>query len=101
MLGGSIPGVAPYCARRAAASRVRDDALVGAEASRLLCYYRQRLSVSLQRSQARAIHHRSARAVHSTLGAGPLALPSGFVGQGDLHMIVGVARFDRADPQDI
>jgi hypothetical protein len=33
-------------------------------ASRLISYYRSRVSISLQRSQARAIHHRAARALH-------------------------------------
>jgi hypothetical protein len=48
------------CARHAATLRVRDESLIGAESSRLLRYYRQRISVSLQRNQARSIHHRSA-----------------------------------------
>ncbi len=89
--GGPFDRLLRMCARRTAALRVADEGQVGEEASRLLTYYRQRISVSLQRSQARAIHHRSARAVQSTLGARPLAL-SGFVGRGDLYMIAGAGR---------
>jgi hypothetical protein len=48
-------------------------------ASRLICYYRSRVSISLQRSQARAIHHREARAVQSSTGARPLSIQDGFV----------------------
>jgi hypothetical protein len=66
-------------ARRGATSRVQDESLIGEEASQLLYYYRQQSLVSLERSQARSIHHRSARAVQSTLGARPLALPLRFV----------------------
>jgi hypothetical protein len=36
--------------------------------SRLLCYFRQRVSISLQRSQARAVHHRAARAIERSVG---------------------------------
>ena len=89
--GGPFDRLLRMCARRTAALRVADEGQVEEETSRLLTYYRQRISVSLQRSQARAIHHRSARAVQSTLGARPLAL-SGFVGRGDLYMIAGAGR---------
>ena len=87
-LGDPFTGLLRTCAQRAAALRVSDDSQIAEEASQLLRYYRQRISVSLQRSQARAIHHRSARAVQSTLGARPLPY-SGFVGRGDLFTIAG------------
>ena len=89
-LGGQFDSLLRTCARRAAALRV-DESQIGEEASRLLRYYRQRVSVSLQRSQARAIHHRAARAVQSTLGARPLAM-SGFIGRGDLLTAAAVDR---------
>lgn len=76
------------CAQRSAGLRVSDESQVGEEAARLLRFYRQRISVSLQRSQARAVHHRSARAVQSTLGARPLAM-SGFVSRIDLFTTAG------------
>ncbi len=86
--GGPFDRLLRMCAQRAAALRVSDESQVADEASRLLRYYRQRISVSLQRSQARAVHHRSARAVQSTLGARPLAM-SGFVSRVDLFTIAG------------
>ena len=90
-LGGQFDSLLRTCAQRAAALRVSDESQIGEEASRLLRYYRQRVSVSLQRSQARAIHHRAARAVQCTLGARPLAL-SAFVGRGDLFTATASGR---------
>jgi hypothetical protein len=46
------------CARLAAELRAGGLGPVPV-ASRLICYYRSRVSISLQRSQARAIHHRA------------------------------------------
>jgi hypothetical protein len=74
------------CARHAAVLRVTEESQIGEEASRLLS-----VSVSLQRSQARAIHHRAAQAVQSTLGARPLAM-SGFIGRRDLLTAATVDR---------
>ncbi len=92
-LGAPFLDLLRTCARRAAASRARDDSMIDAEASRMLSYYRQRISVSLQRSHARTIHHRSARAVYSTLGARPLARASGYISRADLYTISRSARF--------
>ena len=74
------------CARRAAELRMGglDSCPL---AARLLCFYRQRVSVTLQRSQARAVHHRAARAVFSSSGARPLAAPDTFVRTVDLHTL--------------
>jgi hypothetical protein len=65
-LGAPFQDLLRMCARRATTSRVRDESSIGAEASRLLYFYRQRMSVILQRSQAQSIHHQSARVIHST-----------------------------------
>jgi hypothetical protein len=62
--------------------------LIGAQASWLLSYYRQRISISLQRSRAQSIHYQLARAIQSTLGARCLAIPSRFVSQGDLFTVI-------------
>jgi hypothetical protein len=86
--GGPFDRLLRMCAQRAAGLRVSDESQVGEEAARLLRFYRQRISVSLQRCQARAVHHRSARAVQSTLGARPLAM-SGFVSRIDLFTTAG------------
>jgi hypothetical protein len=59
-------------------------------ASRLISYYRSRVSISLQRSQARAIHHRAARAVQSSTGARPLSIQDDFVRSADLYTVTGV-----------
>jgi hypothetical protein len=52
------------CARRAAELRAGGLGSVPM-ASRLISYYRSRVLISLQHSQARAIHQRAARAVQS------------------------------------
>ena len=74
------------CARRAAELRIGglDPRQL---TSRLLCFYRQRVSVALQRSQARAVHHRAARAVLSSSGARGLPAPDGYVRSVDLHTL--------------
>jgi hypothetical protein len=59
-------------------------------ASRLICYYRSRVSISLQHSQARAIHHRAAKAVQSSTGARPLSVQDGFVRSADLYTVTRV-----------
>jgi hypothetical protein len=44
-------------------------------ASRLLCYFRQRVSISLQRRQARAVHHSAARAIERSVGPSTRKIP--------------------------
>jgi hypothetical protein len=61
-------------------------------ASRLISYYRSRVSISLQRSQARAIHHRAARAVQSSTEARLLSVQDGFVRSADLYTVTRVLR---------
>jgi hypothetical protein len=68
----------------------RLNTTTGPLASRLICYYRSRVSISLQRSQARAIHHRAARAVQSSTGARPLSVQDGFVRSADLYTVTRV-----------
>jgi hypothetical protein len=75
-LDSAFQGFLGACARRAAELRAGGLGSVPM-ASRLISYYRSRVSISLQRSQARAIHHRAARAVQSSTGARPLS-PSGW-----------------------
>ena len=77
------------CARRAAELRMGglDSAPL---ASRLLCYFRQRVSVSLQRSQARAVHHRAARAVERSVGLRAQIVQDGHVRTADLHTLARV-----------
>lgn len=79
------------CARRAAELRMGglDSAPM---ASRLLCYFRQRVSVSLQRSQARAVHHRAARAVERSVGLRAEVVQDGRVRTVDLHTLSRVGR---------
>jgi hypothetical protein len=77
-LDSAFDGFLGTCARRAAELRAGGLGPVPV-ASRLICYYRSRVSISLQRSQARAIHHRAARAVQSSTGARPLSVQDGFV----------------------
>ena len=74
------------CARRAAELRMGglDSAPT---ASRLLCYFRRRVSVSLQRSQARAVHHRAARAVQQSVGRAAQVVQDGHVRTADLHTL--------------
>src|SRR3569623_1824267 len=74
------------CARRAAELRMGglDSAPM---ASRLLCYFRQRVSVSLQRSQARAVHHRAARAIERSVGLRAEVVQDGRVRTADLHTL--------------
>jgi hypothetical protein len=98
-LGAPFHDLLRECARCAAISRVQDESFIGAEASRSLYYCRQRISVSLQRSQARSIHHRSAQAIYSTLGARPLALLSRLVSRGDLFTVIKAGQ--RVTDQDI
>jgi hypothetical protein len=54
-------------------------------ASRLLCYFHQRVSISLQRSQARAVHHRAARAIERSVGLGAPVVQVGRVRTANLH----------------
>ena len=56
-------------------------------ASGLLCYFRQRVSISLQRSQARAVHHRAARAVERSVGLRAEVVQDGRVRTADLHTL--------------
>jgi hypothetical protein len=59
------------CARRAA--ELRAGALGSVPlASRLISYYWSRVSISLQRSEAGAIHLRAARAMQSSVGQEPV-----------------------------
>jgi hypothetical protein len=74
------------CARRAAELRMGglDSAPM---ASRLLCYFRHRVSISLQRSQARAVHHRAARAIERLVGLEAPVIQDGHVRTADLHTL--------------
>jgi hypothetical protein len=56
-------------------------------ASRLLCYFRQRVSISLQRSRARAVHHRAARAIERSVGLGAPAVQDGRIRTADFHTL--------------
>jgi hypothetical protein len=61
------------CARRAAELRAGDLGSVPL-ASRLICYYWSRVSISLQRTGYPSwVHHRAARAVQSSTGGQELA----------------------------
>jgi hypothetical protein len=66
-LDSAFDGLLGTCARRATELRARGLGSVPM-ASRLISYYRSRVLISLQSSQARAIHHRAARAVQSLTG---------------------------------
>jgi hypothetical protein len=74
------------CARRAAELRMGglDSASM---AFKLLCYFRQRVSISLQRSQARVVHHRAARAIERSVGLGAPIVQDGRVRTADLHTL--------------
>jgi hypothetical protein len=77
-LDSTFDGFLRTCTRRAAELRAGGLGSVPM-ASRLISYYRSRVSISLQRSQVRAIHHRAARAVQSSTEARPLSVQDGFV----------------------
>lgn len=84
-LGTAFDGFLSQCARRAAQAGVVDgEHELGREVSRMLCYFRQRVSISLQRSQARAVHYRSARAVATSTGVGAIATAPGPVAIADI-----------------
>jgi hypothetical protein len=76
-LDSMFDGFLGTCARRAAELRAGDLVSVPM-ASRRISYYRSRVLISLQRSQARAIQHRAARAVQSSTGARPGVVGSGW-----------------------
>jgi hypothetical protein len=88
-LDSAFDGFLGTCARRAAELRAGGLRPVPV-ASRLICYYRSRVSISLQRSQARAIYHTAARAVQSSTGARPLSVQDGFVRSADLYTVTRV-----------
>jgi hypothetical protein len=77
-------------ARRTAELRAAGFRMPVSMASRLTCYYQSRVLISLHRSQARAIHHRAARAVQSLTGARPLLVQDGFVRSADVHTVTRV-----------
>jgi hypothetical protein len=88
-LDSAFDGFLGTCARRAAELRAGGLGSVPM-ASKLISYYRSRVSISLQRSQARAIHHRAARAVQSSTGARPLSVQDGFVRSANLYIVTRV-----------
>jgi hypothetical protein len=88
-LDSTFDGFLGTCARRAAELWAGGLGSVPM-ASRLISYCRSRVSISLQRSQARAIHHRAARAVQSLTKARPLSVQDGFVRSADLYTVAGI-----------
>jgi hypothetical protein len=88
-LDSAFDGFLGTCAGRAAELRAGGLGSVPI-ASRLISYYRSRVSISLQRSQARAIHHRAARAVQSSTNARPLSVQDGYVRSADLYTVTRV-----------
>jgi hypothetical protein len=74
------------CARRAAELRMGglDSAPM---APKLLCYFRQRVPISFQRSQARTVHHRAARAIERSIGLEAPVFQDGCVCTADLHTL--------------
>jgi hypothetical protein len=85
----AFDGFLGTCARRAAELRAGGLGSVSM-ASRLISYYWSRVSISLQRSQTRAIHHRAARAVRSSTEARPLSVHDGFVRSAKLYTVTRV-----------
>jgi hypothetical protein len=88
-LDSAFDGFLGTCARRAAELWAGGLGSVPM-ASRLISYYWSRVSISLQRSQTRTIHHRAARAVQSLTGARPLSVQDGFVRSADLYTVTRV-----------
>jgi hypothetical protein len=89
-LDSAFDGFLGTCARRSTELRAGGLGPVPLASTGLICYYRSRVLISLQRSQARAIHHRAARAVQSSIGARPLSVQDGFVRSPDLYTVTRV-----------